>query len=102
MRLLSPDVLKKQSLFLARLLLVTLTALSCGLGPTLVQVVGWATMIPTELSKTGSITQAIEKTFSGDHPCQLCFLAEELVANDAEPSEETPAPAAPTENKKLL
>ena len=101
MRFFTPDLLKKQSLFMARMLLLTLAVISCGLGPTLVQLVGWATMIPTELSKTGSFSQAIENTFSGEHPCQFCALAEELTAAEAEPTEQTPDPVVPTETKKL-
>ena len=77
------------------------TALSCGLGPTFVQVIGWATMIPAELSKTGSVTQALENTFSGEHPCELCKLAEKLeIVESGDSEEETPSPSKPSHKKQ--
>lgn len=86
---------------MARLLLVGLTALSCGLGPTLVQVVGWATMIPTEFSKTASVTKALENTFSGEHPCKFCQLAESLkAAESGSPEEEAPSSPAKSHKKQ--
>ncbi|GAA5496962.1 hypothetical protein SAMN02745181_0082 [Rubritalea squalenifaciens DSM 18772] len=58
-----------------RVLIVLLLALSLGVGTTIVQVVGWATMIPTQLAKTGSVEKAVENTFSGKYPCPMCELA---------------------------
>lgn len=58
-----------------RVLVVLLLVLSLGVGTTIVQVIGWATMIPTQLAKTGSVEQAVENTFSGEYPCPMCKLA---------------------------
>lgn len=33
--------------------------------------VAWATMV-RDFSRTGSLSQAVEKTFDGRHPCALC------------------------------
>ena len=35
------------------------------------QGVAWATMVH-DFSRTGSLTEAVEKTFDGQHPCPLC------------------------------
>lgn len=50
-------------------------------------------MIPTQLVKTGSMSEAIENTFSGSHPCSLCAAAAQLrdIEQD-EPSDSTPNP----------
>ena len=45
--------------------------LSVGGHLALLQGVAWATMI-RDYSRTGSLTQAVEKTFDGKHPCPLC------------------------------
>jgi hypothetical protein len=37
----------------------------------LVQAVAWGTMI-MDFSKQGSVTEAVAKTFDGEHPCALC------------------------------
>ena len=49
--------------------------LSLGGGSVIVQVLGWTTMVPTKLLESGSVTQAIEETFSGNYPCKMCRLA---------------------------
>ena len=35
------------------------------------QGIAWVNMVH-DFSKTGSLTQAVEKTFDGKHPCLLC------------------------------
>lgn len=35
------------------------------------QTVAWSTMLANNLRES-SLTEALEKTFDGDHPCQLC------------------------------
>jgi len=35
------------------------------------QGIAWVNMVH-DFSKTGSLTQAVEKTFDGQHPCPLC------------------------------
>ena len=37
----------------------------------MLQGVAWATMV-RDFSKTGSLTEAVEKTFDGKHPCAMC------------------------------
>lgn len=37
----------------------------------MLQGVAWATMVH-DFSKNGTLTQAVEKTFDGKHPCPLC------------------------------
>jgi hypothetical protein len=37
----------------------------------LLQGVAWVTMVH-DFSKSGSLSQAVEKTFDGQHPCPLC------------------------------
>jgi hypothetical protein len=45
--------------------------LSAGGHLALLQGVAWANMI-RDYSRGGSLTQAVEKTFDGKHPCPLC------------------------------
>ena len=37
----------------------------------MLQGVAWATMV-RDFSKTGSLTEAVGKTFDGKHPCAMC------------------------------
>lgn len=37
----------------------------------MLQSVAWATMVK-DFSRTGSLTQAVGKTFDGKHPCTMC------------------------------
>ena len=37
----------------------------------LLQCVAWSTMV-RDFSRNGTLTQAVEKTFDGRHPCPLC------------------------------
>ena len=92
--------LSKRAFFLGRFLLIGVAALSCSLGPVLVQIVGWATMIPKELSQTNSLNEAIEKTFSGEHPCEFCKLAAELNAPDTTSDEDESKPGEPSQSAK--
>lgn len=45
--------------------------LSAGGHWAMLQGVAWATMVH-DFSQTGSLTEAVEKTFDGRHPCPLC------------------------------
>jgi hypothetical protein len=45
--------------------------LSAGGHMALLQSVAWATMVH-DFSRNGSLTQAVEKTFDGKHPCAMC------------------------------
>ena len=45
--------------------------LSAGGHWAMLQGVAWATMVH-DFSRNGSLTQAVEKTFDGKHPCAMC------------------------------
>ena len=53
--------------------LFVVTALLAGIGGhwAILQSVAWATML-TENLQSGSMTEAVSKTFDGEHPCALC------------------------------
>lgn len=53
-----------------------LAGLSVGLHWGAVQVIGWAEMT-LEFSRTATLTEALEMTFDGEHPCHLCKLVQE-------------------------
>jgi hypothetical protein len=51
----------------------------------LLQGVAWVTMV-RDFSKSGSLSQAVEKTFDGQHPCPLCQkLAKARAAEERAP-----------------
>ncbi len=41
-----------------------------------IQGVAWTTML-IQFSKDGTLIEAVEKTFDGDHPCPLCCAVKE-------------------------
>ena len=56
---------------LPKMLLVLALASSIGLHWAFLQVVAWAGMVVT-YSQTGPMSEAVAKTFDGQHPCKLC------------------------------
>lgn len=74
------------------MLLVSLLVFSLGVGTTLVQMLGWATMLPTYFAQTGSVTQAVENTFKGNYPCPMCKLAAAKRQQEESQSPEVPVP----------
>jgi hypothetical protein len=48
----------------------------------LLQTVAWAQMLGGEYSRGAALTTAVEKTFSGNHPCALCLKVQEGRANE--------------------
>lgn len=46
-------------------------------------------MIPQQWQETGSLTEALEKTFNGKNPCVFCLAAEELNKFETECPEES-------------
>ena len=74
--------------------MVVLLILSLGVGTIVIQVLGWATMLPAQLAKTGSVSQAVENTFDGDHACAMCEIAAAKREAEQQPSE------APTQRDK--
>lgn len=72
--------------------------LSLGVGSHIFQIVGWATMVPAKFSESGSLRQAVEETFGGQHPCEMCHLAARLNAAD-QPQEPTPTKPNPRDHE---
>ena len=62
----------------------------------MLQGVAWTSMV-RDFSKSGSLTQAVEKTFDGKHPCAICKKIAK--AKSSESSEEQ-APASVKAEKK--
>ena len=61
---------------LARRALVLLLCLSLGMHWAVLQSVAWTGMLLSFASE-GSLTEAVEKTFDGEHPCPLCLAVKE-------------------------
>lgn len=53
-----------------------LVCLSLGMHWALLQGVAWTGMFLANLNKV-SVTEAVEKTFDGEHPCPLCLAVQE-------------------------
>lgn len=58
-----------------RIAVVLLACLSVGLHWSALQVVGWVSMA-VEFSRTRPMATALEMTFDGKHPCELCKLVQ--------------------------
>ncbi len=58
-----------------RIVAVLLICLSVGLHWSALQVVGWVVMA-AEFSRTRPVADALEMTFDGKHPCNLCKLVQ--------------------------
>ena len=61
------------------------------------QTVAWAGMLHDYTQRTGSITVAIEQTFDGEHPCELC--RDIATAKDKEQKEKPAIPGAKDDAK---
>jgi len=48
-------------------------------------------MLPSQWGKPGSIVEAVQNTFNGNHPCQFCEFAEIMRQNDGRKGED-PSP----------
>lgn len=57
---------------LSKWLVVLTLTLSVGGHWALLQSVAWTTMIAANLSANDSFSEAVSKTFDGEHPCPLC------------------------------
>lgn len=44
-------------------------------------------MLPTQLIETQSMTEAIENTFDGRHPCELCEVAKQMREAGGDPAQ---------------
>lgn len=74
--------------FLARMFAVALLTLSLGLHWAVLQSVAWTGMLATRV-QTGSILEAIQTTFDGQHPCRLCLAVRDGKA-ESEKGQELP------------
>lgn len=72
-----------------RALVIAALVLSVGLHWTVLQSAAWVSMI-VSYSQDGSVGDAIEKTFDGQHPCALCQLVEHGTAKDQGPQKKAP------------
>jgi len=61
----------KTLLRFSRWLIVAALFLAIGGHWALLQTVAWASMI-VDYSRNGALTEAVEKTFDGQHPCVIC------------------------------
>jgi hypothetical protein len=75
----------------ARWLMVLGLMVSIGLHTVVIQSAAWAGMLVSYSMKSGSIVQAVSDTFDGEHPCELCKLAQQA---ENEPADDKQAPKA--------
>lgn len=61
------------------------------------QCFAWVTMVAEYSIEESSLTEGVEKTFSGKSPCGLCSTIEKF---ESEPSSQAPAEKAPKSLKK--
>ena len=74
----------------ARWMMVLGLMVSIGLHTVVIQTAAWAGMLVSYSLKSGSVVQAVSETFDGEHPCELCKLAQQQA--DPEPAEDKQAP----------
>ena len=86
---------------LVRGLICVAVLMSSGLLPVMIQLFGWATMLPQTLSEGDGLMDAVEQTIGGESPCGLCTLAAELSGSNDASAEGLPAPTAEKESPKL-
>ena len=71
---------------IARLLVVGAICLSLGLHWALLQGVAWAGMLVSFASE-GTVIEAVQKTFDGQHGCALCKKVKEAQSNRKQPQQ---------------
>lgn len=74
---------------LVRSITVLVLILSLGLQWALLQTVAWTGMI-ISYSRDASLTEAISKTFDGQHPCPLCKVIKQGRAAEKKQEKEAP------------
>jgi hypothetical protein len=72
----NPPARSAHGIRIARRCVVLLVCLSLGMHWALLQGVAWTGMFLSNLNKV-SVTEAVEKTFDGEHPCPLCLAVQE-------------------------
>ncbi len=80
--------IRRCPLCVLRLAMVLMACVSIGLPWSVVQGFAWARMLVSYAGET-SLMQAVEMTFDGEHPCELCQLARKAQRKPVLPS---PAP----------
>lgn len=66
----------KSACRVAQRAVVVLACLTLGMHWTVLQGVAWTGMFLANLNQ-GTVTEAVEKTFDGEHPCPLCLAVKE-------------------------
>lgn len=61
----------------ARWMMVLGLMVSIGLHTVVIQSAAWAGMLVSYSMQKGSVVQAVSDTFDGEHPCELCKLAQQ-------------------------
>ncbi|WOO39281.1 hypothetical protein [Rubellicoccus peritrichatus] len=80
------------------LLMLSAVLASLNLHLALTQTAAWAGMLSDYGEQTGSFREAVEMTFGGDYPCELCGLVEQSIPV----SDNESAPALEQAAKVLL
>ncbi len=88
------SVLRKLGLVFAALALFSIA----GGQWAVLQTVAWAGMLHDYTQRSGSFTAAVEQTFDGEHPCELC---REIAFAKAKERQERPAAPGVKENAKV-
>lgn len=84
----SPLQLMRSRVRLVAVLLLGAMLLGVGqLGLGALQVTAWSAMLVGYTQSTGSVSEAISKTFDGQHPCSLCDEVKELASEQSEPDD---------------
>ena len=78
---------------LTKILTVVLLVLSLGLHWTLLQTIAWTGML-VSYSRNTSLTEAVSKTFDGQHPCCMCKAIKAGREAEREQAPEKSAPDA--------
>ncbi|MEM1060386.1 MAG: hypothetical protein AAGK14_14175 [Verrucomicrobiota bacterium] len=81
------EILRRRSRLIACLILAALLAGTGQLGLGALQVTAWSAMVVGYTQQTGSVSEALSKTFDGQHPCPLCREVREL-ASEQQPDPE--------------
>lgn len=74
----------------ARWLMVLGLMISIGLHTVVIQSAAWAGMLVSYSMKSGSVVRAMSETFDGEHPCELCKLAQQQAENEPADDKQTP------------
>lgn len=74
-----------------RIAIVLLLVLSLGLHWAFLQTVAWTGMLVT-YAQQGTLTEAVSKTFDGEHPCKMCQFVEQGRAQERQQDQQAAKP----------